>query len=151
MEFTTVAAPLSRGELARRAGCNIETIRFYEKIGLLPQPMRSPGGHRRYRPADQRRLRFILRARQLGFSIDEIRGLLALADGGSGTCAEVRALTLDHLESVRRKIADLARLEQTLARIAAECTGEEVPECPVIEALWRDDEGSDPSSDNAGG
>ena len=140
-DFTTIAAPLSRGELARRAGCSIETIRFYEKIGLLPEPMRSPGGHRRYRAADQRRLRFILRARELGFSIDEIRGLLALADGRGGSCAEVRAMTLDHLDAVRRKIADLRRLESTLERIAAECTGDEVPECPVVEALWSDGKG----------
>jgi len=141
MAFTTVDAPLSRGALARRSGCNIETIRFYEKIGLLPPPMRSPGGHRRYTAADQRRLRFILRGRELGLSIEEIRSLLSLADSREFTCAEVRDLTRRHLDNLRRKIADLERLAGTLAEISDRCTGGEVPECPVIDALWSDPDG----------
>jgi len=138
MSFETTEAPITRGEVALRFGCNLETVRYYEKIGLLPPPARSQGGHRRYSLDDQRRLRFILRGRQLGFSIEELRSLLSLADSRAYTCGEVHALTVDHLESVRRKIADLKRLERTLSRISSECSGGAVPDCPVIDALWAD-------------
>jgi len=72
MPFTTSDLPLTRGELAKRFGCHVETVRYYEKIGLLADPSRSEGGHRRYKLYDQRRLRFVLRGRELGFSIDEL-------------------------------------------------------------------------------
>ena len=81
------------------------------------------------------RLRFILRGRELGFSIEELRTLLRLVDRGTQTCAEVRALTEQHLVDVRAKISDLKRIEAVLAATAAECSGEQVPECPVLEAL----------------
>ena len=136
MDFTTLDAPLSRGELAKRSGCHLETIRFYEKIGLLLPPKRSPGGHRRYAEGDQRRLRFILRGRQLGLSIDEIRSLLSLSDSKTYTCGEIHDLTVEHISSVRTKIADLVRLEHTLVEISDKCSGGTVPECPVIDALW---------------
>lgn len=136
MEFTTLAAPLTRGELSKRSGCNLETIRFYEKIGLLRPPQRTPAGHRRYTEQDQRRLRFILRSRELGLSISEIRSLLSLADSKTYTCAEIHDLTLGHLATVRAKIADLQRLEHTLVEISNECSRGAVPECPVIDALW---------------
>src|SRR5690606_19836284 len=87
-----------------------------------------------------KRLVFIRRARQLGFTLDEIRGLLELVDGGKYSCGEVQALTLEHAASVRRKIQDLRRLERTLTQIASECEGGAVPECPIIDAL------SDPAS-----
>ena len=80
MTFTTSRGALTRGTLAKRAGCHIETVRYYEKIGLLAPPARSPGGHRLYREADQRRLRFILRGRELGFPIEELRSLLVGED-----------------------------------------------------------------------
>lgn len=126
---------LRRGALARRTGCNLETVRYYEKIGLLPEPPRTAAGYRAYSEGDVRRLRFILRGRELGFSIDEMRGLLMLVDGGKETCAEVKARTERHLADVRAKIADLKRVEKVLAATAAKCTGAEVPECPVLEAL----------------
>ena len=138
VSFTTSSAPITRGELAKRSGCHLETVRYYEKIGLLPPPARTEGGHRLYRIDDQRRLRFILRGRELGFSIDELRSLLSLADSKAYTCGEVHDLTVGHLGSVRQKIADLKRLERTLARISDECSGDAVPECPVIDALWAD-------------
>ncbi len=138
MSFTTTSAPITRGALAKRFGCHLETVRYYEKIGLLRPPARSEGGYRLYQIDDQRRLRFILRGRELGFSIDELRSLLSLVDSSSYTCGEIHDLTIDHLGSVRRKIADLKRLERTLARIANECSGGAVPECPVIDALWAD-------------
>jgi MerR family mercuric resistance operon transcriptional regulator len=138
MSFTTISAPITRGELARRAGCHPETVRYYEKIGLLPPPARSEGGHRLYKIDDQRRLRFILRGRELGFSIDELRSLLSLVDSKAYTCGEIHDLTISHLGSVRQKIADLNRLKRTLVRISDECSGGAVPECPVIDALWAD-------------
>lgn len=128
-------APLRRGELAEASGCNIETVRFYERTALLPAPPRSAGGHRLYSQDHLRRLVFIRRSRDLGFTLDEVRSLLDLVDGGY-TCGEVQALTLQHLESVREKLADLRRLERTLAGIAAQCDGGTVPECPVIDALF---------------
>ena len=138
MSFTTTSAPITRGELAKRSGCHLETVRYYEKIGLLPPPARSEGGHRLYQIDDQRHLRFILRGRELGFSIDELRSLLSLVDSKAYTCGEIHNLTINHLGSVRQKIADLKRLERTLARISNECNGGAVPECPVIDALWGD-------------
>ncbi|MBI4183478.1 MAG: helix-turn-helix domain-containing protein [Proteobacteria bacterium] len=124
-----------RAELAKRTGCNLETIRYYEKIGLMPDPPRTAAGYRTYDAGHEHRLRFILRARELGFGIEEIRGLLALVDGAAFTCAEVREMTLHHLAEVRAKIADLRRLEHTLATTVAACSGDQVPDCPVIDAL----------------
>ncbi len=138
MSLTTTHAPITRGKLAKRFGCHLETVRYYEKIGLLLPPTRTAGGHRLYQIDDQRRLRFILRGRELGFSIGELRGLLSLVDSNVYTCGEILDLTIDHLGSIRRKIADLRRLERTLARMSNECSGGAVPECPVIEALWAD-------------
>jgi MerR family mercuric resistance operon transcriptional regulator len=126
---------LQRAELARRTGCNLETIRYYEKIGMMPDPPRTASGYRVYDEAHVSRLRFILRARELGFAIEEIRGLLALVDGGTQTCAEVKERTERHLADVRAKIADLKRMERVLAATAAKCTGDEVPDCPVLDAL----------------
>lgn len=126
---------LQRAELARRTGCNLETIRYYEKIGMMPDPPRTASGYRVYDAGHVSRLRFILRARELGFAIEEIRGLLQLVDGGTQTCAEVKARTESHLADVRAKIADLRRIERVLATTAASCSGDDVPECPVLEAL----------------
>lgn len=129
---------MRRGELARRSGCNAETVRFYERQGLLPLPPRTGSGHRIYGAEHLRRLTFIRRSRELGFTLDQVRGLLALVDGGGLTCAQVRALTLDHALEVRRKIADLERMASVLEDVAARCVGDEAPECPVIDALFQD-------------
>ncbi len=126
--------PLRRGELAAACGCNLETIRYYESIGLLPAPPRTQGRHRLYDADLAKRLRFILRGRELGFSIDEIRTLLGLAEGG-GKCADVYALTMQHQAVVRRKIADLRKLERILSKTAARCARDASPDCPIIEAL----------------
>ncbi|MGE0278069.1 MAG: helix-turn-helix domain-containing protein [Nitrospiraceae bacterium] len=126
---------LQRAELARRTTCNLETIRYYEKIGVMPAPPRTAAGYRVYDESHVRRLHFILRARELGFAIEEIRGLLQLVDGGNQTCAEVKARTERHLVDVRAKIADLRRIERVLATTAASCSGEDVPECPILEVL----------------
>jgi len=123
------------GELSKRTGVKIETIRYYEKSGIMPDPPRSAGGFRMYRQEQLNRLRFICRCRQLGFSMRDIGGLLGLVDDRGYTCGEVHALTLEHAEVVKQKITDLRRLERTLRGIASQCTGKEVPECPIIDAL----------------
>ena len=125
------------GTLSKRTGCNIETIRYYEKIGLLPAPPRSSGRRRLYTDTHRKRLTFIRRCRQLGFSLGEIRELLDLVDGGSYTCNEVRELTLNHADEVKRKITDLRRMEEVLRDITSKCSGGKVPDCPIIEALFR--------------
>lgn len=124
------------GSLSRRSGCHIENIRYYERIGLLPEPPRTAGGHRSFGSAHERRLVFICRCRELGFSIEEIRVLLGLVDGGDYTCGEIKSVTDRHLEDVRRKIADLKNLERTLKMIGAACAGGRVPDCPIIDALY---------------
>ena len=129
------ARGLTRGAVSTLTGCNIETIRYYERIGLLPAPPRTEGGHRIYGEELIQRLNFIRRCRELGFTLDEVRNLLGLVDGNGYTCAEVQKMTLDHLESVRTKVADLKIIEKTLKQMVAQCKGDEVPECPIIDAL----------------
>lgn len=128
---------MTRSELADRTGCHLETIRYYEQTGLLPNPPRSPGGHRQYAEVHVRRLQFILRGRELGFAIDELRTLLNLVDRRRVTCGQVRSTALAHLAAVREKIADLRRMERALAATAARCRGGNVPDCPIIETLSR--------------
>lgn len=126
---------MTRGWLSRKTGCNIETIRYYEKADLLPPPRRSDGGHRLYDPPDVRRLMFIRRCRELGFSLEEIRGLLKLVDGGEYSCGEVRDMTLAHADDIHKKVADLRRMERILKKMAAECDGGDVPDCPILDVL----------------
>ncbi|MAX74635.1 MAG: MerR family transcriptional regulator [Nioella sp.] len=126
---------LRRGDLARLTGCNLETIRYYETIGVMPEPPRSSKNYRVYDDTHVTRLRFVMRARELGFTLDEVRDLLAMVDGGQQTCGEVQALATAHLATVRAKIADLRRIEHVLSSTVAQCTGDDVPECPVIDAL----------------
>ncbi len=127
---------LTRGVLSKRTGCNIETVRYYERVGLMPDPVRSEGGHRLYSEEHVRRLRFIRRCRELGFTIDEIRALLGLVDRQDYTCGEVRDISIEHVNDIRRKIKDLRRLERTMAGMIKECDGGAVPDCPVIDALF---------------
>ena len=129
------ASTLAIGALSRRTGVNIETIRYYERIGILPAPPRTEGGRRAYGLEEVRQLAFVRRARQLGFSIDDIRALLALAGPGDVSCAEVRRIAMAHLEDVRAKLADLAKLEHILAGTVALCSGEKAPACPVLDVL----------------
>lgn len=125
------------GELSRRTQCNIETIRYYERIGLLPQARRKGGGRfRRYDGDDISRLRFIRRARQLGFTLGEIRGLLRLAAAdGEDACAEARSVAADHVADIRAKIADLRAIETVLADAIDECERGRQTRCPLIEVL----------------
>lgn len=127
----------SIGELSGESGVKIETIRYYERIGLLPLPPRTVGGHRLYPDNHRKRLVFIRRSRELGFTLDEIRNLLGLADGGY-TCGEVKDVAIAHLSDIRRKIADLRRMERTLAMTAARCENGESPDCPIMNVLFEE-------------
>ena len=102
----------------------------------MPKPGRTSGNYRIYGPENLKRLSFVRRGRELGFSLDELRGLLHLVDGHAYTCAQVRAMTLEHLAEIRRKIADLRRLARVMADTSARCTGDRIPECPIIDALF---------------
>lgn len=123
------------GELSRRTGVHIETIRYYEKINMLPKPPRTTGGRRIYGTTETRTLTFIRRARELGFTLSETRALLDLGDTGNASCAAVCAIATPHLEGIRSKIADLQKLERLLSETIAQCSGEAVPDCAVLDAL----------------
>ena len=132
------AGPIAIGGLSKHTGTNIETIRYYERVGLLPAPARSSGGYRLYGTDHLKRLTFIRRARALGFSIGEVRTLLRLADERKRPCAEVRVVADAHLKDVRAKIADLRRMERVLKATIARCASGKRTHCPVIEAFYRD-------------
>jgi len=123
------------GAMSKRTGVNIETIRYYERIGIMPNPPRTAGGQRVYGESHMKRLTFVRRGRELGFPLDDIRALLSLVDGGEFTCGEVKDLTVAHIADIRRKIADLRRMEKVLKEIASKCDGGDVPDCPILEAL----------------
>ncbi len=127
---------MQRAELARRTGAHLETVRYYEKAGLLPAPPRAANGYRSYGATHESRLRFVLRARELGFSLDEIRALLRLVDERDQNCAEARGVAAAHLQDVRLKIADLRRMERALKEIVTQCGDGVRPECPLIETLF---------------
>ena len=127
---------LSIGALSKQSGVNIETIRYYEKIGVMPTPARSAAGYRIYGSDHVKRLSFVRRGRELGFSLDELRGLLRLVDGHTYTCSEVHGLTSEHLAEIRRKIADLRCLERVMAGMVAQCTRDRIPDCPIVDALF---------------
>ncbi len=130
------AREMTIGALAARTRVHLETIRYYERIGILPEPPRSAGGHRLYDQAHEKRLAFIRRSRELGFALDRIRTLLALVDGGDYTCQQVKSLTLEHRAEVRRKLSDLRKVDRVLKAMAAECDQGRVPECPIVDALF---------------
>lgn len=127
---------LTRGRLAEITGVNLETIRYYEGIGLMPNPDRTPAGHRVYGDGHRRRLSFIRRGRELGFGVEEVRALLGLAEPQRRSCDEVRAIAAAHLQDVRARIADLMRLESLLATTVDGCDARDAaPSCPVLDLL----------------
>ncbi|HEB79077.1 MAG TPA: MerR family transcriptional regulator [Rhodospirillales bacterium] len=127
---------LTIGALSKHTGCNIETIRYYERIGLLPEPPRTEGGHRDYDEDHLKRLAFVRRGRELGFTLDQIRGLLRLVDGGDFTCADVQRITLSHIAEIRDKISDLRKMERVLKEMVSKCEGGDIPECHVIDVMF---------------
>jgi len=129
------AAGMTIGELSQLTGVNIETIRYYEKIKVLPAPSRAKNGRRVYGPTERRILAFVRRSRELGFSLDEVRALLRLGGPEKASCREVREIAAHHLDDIRAKIGDLRKLERLLTKTVAQCTGTAAPECPVLDIL----------------
>jgi MerR family mercuric resistance operon transcriptional regulator len=127
---------LTIGKVAKAAGVGVETIRFYEREGLLPEPPRRPSGYRAYDGEAVRRIRFIAGAKRLGFALREIAELLDLRVAGGRSCAVVRARALAKLQEMEQRIAALLRMKRALARLAAACEGEgPTAACPILEAL----------------
>ena len=123
------------GQVAAASGCPVETIRYYERIGLLPRPTRTGSGYRAYADADVERLRFIAHGRALGFSLDEIRSLLGLAEDATLSCAEVDRLARTHLGEIRERIAALTRMAEELERTIDGCHGGERAHCAILGTL----------------
>lgn len=127
--------PLTIAALARASGVNLETVRYYERIGLMPEPERAANGYRRYGSEHVKRLSFIRHAREIGFSVGQIRELLDLAEPSRAACAEVQTLAASHLAEIRAKIADLRKLEAILAGALERCSPGLAPACPVLDLL----------------
>ena len=134
-EFTN-ARGYPIGAMSKHTGVNIETIRYYERIGIMPKPDRTAGGNRQYNHDQLKRLSFIKRSRDIGFSIEEIRALLEMVDRRDFACGEVHSMTVNHLASVKEKIQALHRLEDALEAMAAECSRGDVPDCPILDTLF---------------
>ncbi len=134
--MTDLRATYSRGQLAKLTGVKGETIRYYEKCGLLDAPARSAGGHRIYTEYHAARLKFIRRCRELGFAISEIDALLGLADAQEKTCEQVRQTTAAHLNDVQDKIKDLRKMERTLKDLIGKCEANTSLDCPIIDVLF---------------
>lgn len=128
---------LSIGKVSLETGCHVETIRYYEKEGLVPAPRRSEGGHRLYSRELVHRLNFVRRSRELGFSMEEIRQLLAIVDGDHVSCEKVKTIADTHIQDIQSKILDLKKMEATLVDLSNQCSGMDAPECPIVEALQR--------------
>jgi len=126
---------LTIGDLGKATNTKVETVRYYERIGLLPPPARSAGNYRTYGAADLGRLSFIRRARDLGFSLDQVRALLGLSDDRTCDCAGIDRIANEHLREVDRKLADLTALRRELKAVIESCDGGTVAECRIIEAL----------------
>ncbi len=124
------------GRMSHLTGVNIETIRYYERIAIMPKPDRTGGGNRQYNHDQLKRLSFVKKCRDLGFSLDEIRALLEMVDGHDFTCGEVHDMTVSHLNNINKKLSDLIQLEKTLSKMASQCSKGDVPECPIIETLF---------------
>jgi DNA-binding transcriptional MerR regulator len=125
----------SIGEIARQAACQVQTIRYYEQIKILPRPARTEGGHRLYAPDHLERLQFVRRSRELGFALDAVRELLRLADRREDDCATVDRIASEHLAEVRQKISQLRTLERELKRMVTGCNHGKIADCRIIGAL----------------
>jgi len=132
---TPRADELTIGRLSDLTGVNIETIRYYERTKVLSAPPRAANGRRIYQSGDVRILAFLRRARELGFSLDDIRALLRLGGPEKASCREVRRIASHHLDDIRTKITDLRKLERLLSKTVAQCSGSTAPDCPVLDIL----------------
>jgi len=132
---TTTAPPLTIGQAATRSGVSARMVRHYETLGLLPDVSRTDAGYRLYGDADVHSLRFIKRARDLGFSIDEIQQLVGLWHDRSRSSADVKRIARSHLDDLDRRIAELQAMRGTLAHLVHGCRGDHRPDCPILEDL----------------
>jgi MerR family mercuric resistance operon transcriptional regulator len=124
------------GEVARRAGVNIQTLRYYERRGLMKKPDRTPSGYRQYSPEAVRLIRFVKRAQELGFTLVEVEELLRLREDQRASCAQVRSAARAKVEDIDRKIKSLGRMKRALGVLIASCTSEgSTRRCPILEAL----------------
>ena len=123
------------GAAAAASGCHIETIRYYERVGLLPTPARTTGGYREFLPNEVERLRFITRGRELGFSLEEIRSLLTLSDDPALSCHDVDQLARHHLADIQQRVRELRRIARELERTIASCAGGKRGQCAILGAL----------------
>jgi len=123
------------GTLSRRTAVKVETIRYYERVGIMPKPVRSAGGHRLYGIEHHHRLVFFKRSRALGYSLGQVRELLGLTGGRYVTCAKVKKVTEQHIAGIRQKMKDLRRVERVLNAMVARSPGDEVSDCPILDAL----------------
>jgi len=130
------------GQLAKRAKCKVETVHYYEKSGLMPEPPRTEGGHRIYALSHIKRLNFIRRCRELGFSIKQITELLKFIDEPNHYCGEVKAMAMLQVREAQQKIDDLQRLKMTLNDMVSKCKGAgySIDDCPIIDALYIEDQ-----------
>ncbi len=130
---------LKTGELAKQAEVNVETLRFYERKGLLPEPPRLTSGYREYPPDTVERIRFIQRAKELGFTLREIKGLLELRVDPDTTCSQVREQAAEKIADVKQKISDLKKIERALNKLMNSCRGSgPVDGCPILRHLEKD-------------
>lgn len=123
------------GEAGKLSGVSAKMIRYYEQIGLIPKANRSDAGYRHYSLLDVDNLRFIRRARDLGFTVEQINGLLLLWRDGGRASADVKTMALSHLTGLKLKIAELQAMAQTLEQLSSHCQGNDHPDCPIIEGL----------------
>ena len=124
------------GEVADQANVNLQTLRYYERRGLLPEPPRRESGYRAYGPEAVRIVRFIKRAQELGFTLDEVESLLELADGGPESCVAARELALHRMAELERRIADLNAMHRSLRRLVATCARPRAErECPLLRSI----------------
>ncbi|NIP72351.1 MAG: heavy metal-responsive transcriptional regulator [Gammaproteobacteria bacterium] len=132
---------LKIGQVAKRTGITVETVRFYEKQGLIAAPQRSASGYRQYTPDTVKRVRFIQHAKEVGFTLKDIAELLALRREPGTSCADIKLRATHKIEEVDRKIQDLQRIREALARMAIKCSGRgDLRECPILEELELDEE-----------
>ncbi|OUS32694.1 MerR family transcriptional regulator [Thalassotalea sp. 42_200_T64] len=126
------------GQLSKRSGCKVERVHYYEKIGLMPEPPKTEGGHRVYSLTHVKRLNFIRRSRELGFKIEQIRQLLKFIDEPNHYCGEVRAMAMQQSRVVQEKILDLQRLQAALNEMVTHCKGSQnsIDDCPIVDALF---------------
>ena len=128
----------SIGKLAKSTNCKVETVHYYEKTGLMPEPSRTEGGHRIYSISHVKRLNFIRRSRDLGFTIDQIKNLLKFIDEPDHYCGEVKAMAMLQTRVVQKKIDDLQRLQNALEKMISQCNEDDysIENCPIIDALY---------------